>query len=52
VNGQRLRYRHGHQWPDEAPDGTGVYALRAIEGQCIKLDGAAGDRRICLSRKN
>jgi hypothetical protein len=52
VNGQRLRYRHGHKWPEEAPDGVGVYVLKAIEGQCVMLDGATGGRKICLSRGN
>jgi hypothetical protein len=49
LNGRRLRYRHGRKWPDQAPDGVGVYALRAIEGFCVRLAGAAGDRPICLA---
>lgn len=50
VNGRRLRYRHGRKWPEEAPDGDGTYALRAIQGNCITLDGAGGNRRACLQR--
>jgi hypothetical protein len=49
VNGRRLRYRHGRKWPEEAPDGDGAYALRAIQGQCVMLDGAGGNRRVCLA---
>jgi hypothetical protein len=49
LNGRRLRYRHGRKWPDQAPDGGGVYALRAIEGSCVRLDGASGDRQVCLA---
>jgi hypothetical protein len=49
LNGRRLRYRHGRKWPDQAPDGVGVYALRAIEGSCVRLDGASGDRQVCLA---
>ena len=50
VNGRRLRYRHGRKWPEEAPDGDGAYALRAIQGNCITLDSAGGNRRACLAR--
>ncbi|WP_157792926.1 hypothetical protein [Bordetella genomosp. 8] len=50
VNGHRLRYRHGHIWPEESPDGDGVYALRAIQGQCVLLDRDGGKRRVCLTR--
>lgn len=49
LNGRRLRYRHGRKWPEEAPDGDGAYALRGIQGNCIVLDGAGGNRRVCLS---
>lgn len=49
LNGRRLRYRHGRKWPDEAPDGDGVYALRAIEGRCVRLDNGATGRQVCLS---
>ncbi|ANN78661.1 hypothetical protein [Bordetella flabilis] len=49
LNGRRLRYRHGRKWPDQAPDGVGVYALRAIEGSCVRLDGASGNRHVCLA---
>jgi len=50
VNGQRLRYRHGRKWPDDAPDGEGAYALRAIQGNCVTLDRVGAHRRACLSR--
>jgi hypothetical protein len=49
MNGRRLHYRHGRKWPDEAPDGDGVYALRAVEGHCVRLDDAGSGRRICLA---
>lgn len=49
-NGRRLRYRHGKKWPDEAPDGAGAYALRAIEGSCVRLDRTGDQRRVCLTR--
>lgn len=55
FNGQRLRYRHGRKWPDEAPDGLGAFALRSIEGTCVKLDtpdGGSGHRRVCLAQGN
>ncbi|ANN71439.1 hypothetical protein [Bordetella bronchialis] len=50
FNGRRLRYRHGREWPEEAPNGEGAYALRGIQGSCVVLDGASGNRRICLAR--
>jgi hypothetical protein len=50
VNGQRLRYRHGSKWPDDAPDGDGAYALLAIQGNCVTLDRVGANRRACLSR--
>jgi hypothetical protein len=48
VNGQTRQYAHGKKWPDGGAGIKDAYALVAIDGRCVKLDGAGGTRTVCL----
>ncbi len=49
INGRVARYRPGRRWPEHAPGGgAGVYALAAVLGECVRLQGTAGTRLACL----
>ncbi|MFC4274752.1 hypothetical protein [Achromobacter aloeverae] len=52
INGQVARYRAGRRWPEHAPGGgAGVYALAAVLGECVRLQGGDGARIACLDAK-
>ncbi|WP_143277704.1 hypothetical protein [Bordetella genomosp. 10] len=49
INGQIARYRKDQRWPEHAPGGgAGVYALAAVLGECVHLQGGDGARIACL----
>ncbi|ALM83755.1 hypothetical protein [Bordetella sp. N] len=49
INGQIARYRNGRRWPEHAPKGgAGIYALAAVQGECVRLRSGAVARVACL----
>jgi hypothetical protein len=48
VNGRSRQYRYGKKWPDGGSEGEDAYALVAIDGTCVKLGGANGNRTVCM----